>query len=58
LAFYSKFYSEQNNHKFPYKTENPSDCGIKYLSHYREEDDLRMLVGKVQIKYLEDYQDS
>jgi len=41
---------ELSNHHLSYKTENISDCGMKYLSHYREEDDLRMLVGKVQIK--------
>jgi len=43
---------EESNHKFSHNTENPSDCGIKHLSHYREEYDLRMLVGKVHIKPL------
>jgi len=41
---------EESNNNYSYKTENLSDCGIKYLSHYREDDDSRLLVGKDQIK--------
>jgi len=41
---------EETNHNFSFKTENPSDFEIKYLSYYREEHNLRKLVGKVKIQ--------